>query len=729
MAPSKGSFQGLGLSPNILKGLAQMNYRLPTPVQRRSLPHSLSGVDTVVMARTGSGKTAAFLIPLLEKLKSHSRVVGCRAIVMSPSRELASQTLSFAKKMGRFTGIRFALIVGGDSMEKQFETLASNPDIIICTPGRLMHHLKEIKELSLKSVEMVIFDEADRLFEMGFAEQIHEIMRTIPEHRQNLLFSATMPPVLVQFARAGLMDPVLIRLDTDTKISESLSLAFFTVRNEDKPACLLFLLRQVIPSGNMTAIFAPTQHHVVFLQQLLAEAGISASVVYGSLDQQARQENLDCFRHGKTKLLLVTDVAARGIDIPLLNNVINYAFPFVPKLFVHRGGRAARQGRPGVAFSFVAPDELPYMIDLYKYLGKEPISPEDVNSSCSYDMSEITPANTHFGSFPQCVLDDEIEATRQIISRSRQSMLQQLENVARNAEKQYKRMRTDPDKRSIKASKQLNIGQVHPMLRKFDGGEAELEKKVYIDTMSSFRPKETILEVLGKGVKTGEDVMGAMRKKGRLSRLLNSAAAKTTTNQQMTTEKDSCDVEGGEGTKLNQADVGLAYIVNGVDNHCDVRKDGVMKDKYNEDEKDDESSSPHNPILGELALKSSSGQAKPRLSRAARKKLKKAEKEGEPVTVAPCVLSTCKGERKQKHREQQFGGGGKGMGAYADPEHFIGYGIDEATAMVNASLEPRTVEKVTITTSMPPKLFPFFVFNSINQFELVVGWVYAMLSL
>ncbi len=689
MAPSKGSFQGLGLSPNILKGLAQMNYRLPTPVQRRSLPHSLSGVDTVVMARTGSGKTAAFLIPLLEKLKSHSRVVGCRAIVLSPSRELAIQTLSFAKKMARSTGVRFALIVGGDSMEKQFETLASNPDVIICTPGRLMHHLKEIKEFSLRSVEMVIFDEADRLFEMGFAEQIHEIMRTIPERRQNLLFSATMPPVLVQFARAGLMDPVLIRLDTDTKISDSLSLSFFTVRNEDKPACLFFLLRQVIPSGNMTAIFVPTRHHVMFLQQLLAEAGISASAVYGALDQQARQENLDCFRHGKTKLLLVTDVAARGIDIPLLNNVINYSFPSLPKLFVHRGGRAARQGRPGIAFSFVAPDELPYMMDLYKYLGKEPISP-DVDFG-GYDVNEITPANAHFGSFPQCVLDDEVETTRQIISRSHQSVLQQLEKVALNAEKQYKRMRTDPDKRSIKASKHLNIGHIHPILRKFDGGQAELEKKEYINAMSNFRPKETILEVLGKGTKVGDVVMSAMRKKGRLSRLLNSAAAKT--NQQMTTITEDSDV--AEGGKLNQVNVDY-NAVNKANGDNDVCKEGVVKDKYGEDE--DEKEEPPQPIYNELLLKSS-GQTKPRLSRAARNKLKKAEKEGEPaaaaVAVAAHVLSTSKGERKQKHRDQQFGGGGKGLGAYADPEHFIGYGIDEATAMINASLEPRTVEKVT----------------------------------
>ncbi len=682
MAPSKGSFQGLGLSPNILKGLAQMGYRLPTPVQRRSMPHSLSGVDTVVMARTGSGKTAAFLIPLLEKLRSHSRVVGCRGIVLSPSRELALQTLSFAKKMARYTGVRFALIVGGDSMDKQFDALAANPDVIICTPGRLMHHLKEIKELSLKSVEMVIFDEADRLFEMGFAEQIHEIMRTIPERRQNLLFSATMPPVLVQFARAGLMDPVLIRLDTDTKISDSLSLAFFTMRNEDKPACLLFLLRRIIPAGDMTAIFVPTRHHVIFLQQLLAEAGISSSVVYGALDQQARQENLYTFRHGKTKLLLVTDVAARGIDIPLLNNVINYSFPSLPKLFVHRVGRAARQGRPGIAFSFVAPDELPYMMDLYTYLGTEPISPDgDVKG---YSVKEITPADIHYGSFPQCVLDDEVETVQQLISRSHQSVLKKLEKVALNAEKQYKRMRTDPAKRSIKASKDLYTGYVHPMLRKFDDGQMALEKKEYINAMSNFRPKETIFEVLGKGGAgaSAEGVMSAVRKRNRLSRLLNSVSEMNSNTQQqmtMTTEDD------GGSCRLNGGGSDTAASVNKGNDVCE----GMVKDQHNDDE--DEKEEPQG-LFNELPQRR---HQKQRLSCSARNKLKKAEKRGE-TAVAGHVLSTSKGEKKKKHRDQQLAAGVNGLGAYADPEHFIGYGIDEATAMINASMEPRTVEKVTI---------------------------------
>ncbi|CAN0110985.1 unnamed protein product, partial [Phaeothamnion confervicola] len=367
-----GAFQKLGLSPAVFRGVMGMGYKVPTPVQRKSLPVSLGGVDAVVMARTGSGKTAAFLIPMLEKLKEHSSRVGCRAVILSPTRELAMQTLKFAKQMGKYTGLRFALLVGGDSMERQFSNLADNPDVVIATPGRLAHHLHEVAEFTLKSIEMVIIDEADRLFEMGFAEQMREIMQGIPEERQTLLFSATMPKLLVQFARAGLRDPVLIRLDTESKVSENLSMAFFTCRSGDKPAALLLLLRQIIPADQMTVVFTATRHHAEFLHELLASVRLRSSVVYGAMDQEARKMNLDRFRNGSTKLLIVTDVAARGIDIPLLDNVVNYSFPSLPKLFVHRVGRVARQNRKGAAFSLVDPDELPYMLDFFLFLGRTP---------------------------------------------------------------------------------------------------------------------------------------------------------------------------------------------------------------------------------------------------------------------------------------------------------------------------------------------------------------------
>lgn len=238
-----------------------------------------------------------------------------------------------------------------------------------------MHHLSEVEGFSLRSVQYVVFDEADRLFEMGFAEQLRLILSKMGESRQTLLFSATMPGQLAEFARAGLREPELIRLDTETKISPDLSLAFFTVRQDDKPAALLHLLRETIPAGQQTIVFASTKHHVEFLQAggparfarpvhmlslpsfssfcycdgqaLLTSDGVPSAAVYGAMDQAARKISVAKFRAGKVQFLIVTDVAARGIDIPLLDNVVNYDFPPKPKLFVHRAGVLSGR-RPGL---------------------------------------------------------------------------------------------------------------------------------------------------------------------------------------------------------------------------------------------------------------------------------------------------------------------------------------------------------------------------------------------
>lgn len=211
---SSGGFQALNLSSPIYKGIMRMGYRVPTPVQRKTLPVALLGSDIVSMARTGSGKTAAFCVPMLERLCNSSEEdntghsnEGCRGVILSPTRELALQTLKVVKSLGHFTDLRIIPIVGGDGMEAQFNDMANKPDVIVATPGRLAHHLLEVPDFKLNSVEIVIFDEADRLFEMGFAGQMRDITRSMPEHRQTMLFSATLPKMLVEFARAGLHEP------------------------------------------------------------------------------------------------------------------------------------------------------------------------------------------------------------------------------------------------------------------------------------------------------------------------------------------------------------------------------------------------------------------------------------------------------------------------------------------------------------------------------------------
>ena len=364
-----GGFQSMGLSYPVYKAITHQGYKIPTPIQRKTIPIIMEGRDVVAMARTGSGKTAAFLVPLVERLKAHSAKVGCRALILSPSRELATQTHKFCKELSKYTDLRCCLFVGGDNMDDQFAAIASNPDVIIATPGRLMHLMVEMR-MDIKTVEFVVFDEADRLFEMGFAVQLHEILLRLHDSRQTLLFSATLPRLLVDFAKAGLRNPALIRLDVDTKISRDLQMFFFATKPDDKDGALLYLLRHCIPEGQQTVIFVSTKHHVEYIQALLSSASIDCTYVYGALDQDARKIHLSRFRLGKVPILVVTDVAARGIDVPLLQNVVNYDFPPSSKVFVHRVGRTARAGQSGCAWSLVSNDELPYMVDLQLFTGR-----------------------------------------------------------------------------------------------------------------------------------------------------------------------------------------------------------------------------------------------------------------------------------------------------------------------------------------------------------------------
>ncbi|KAG3109502.1 putative DEAD-box ATP-dependent RNA helicase 29 [Phytophthora idaei] len=491
-----GGFQHLGLSPLVFRGVMAMGYKVPTPIQRKSLPIVLSGKDCVAMARTGSGKTAAFLIPMVEKLKEHSTKIGVRAVVLSPTRELAVQTLRFAKQLSKFTSLKMALIVGGEGMDQQFEAIAANPDVLVATPGRLMHLLQEIPDFNLKAVEYVVFDEADRIFEMGFAEQLQEILKNMPTSRQTLLFSATLPKALVQFARAGLSDPELIRLDVENKISENLKMAFFTVRSLDKPALFLYMVREFVPKGDQTIVFAATRHHVEFLHALLAANHIEASCAYGDMDQASRKINLGKFRAKKTSLLIVTDVAARGIDIPLLNNVLNYSFPPTAKLFVHRVGRAARAGRSGTAFSFVDPDETPFMVDLHLYIGRrlEDSSPEQSAGTKPYSLSTMRVEDVHYGAFPNELIDQENEAIQETVRSHPQ--VQPLVKVCDNAYKAYARTRADPSKNSIRRGKELAVKKVHPLFQQeYVLDKSKADKAAYIDSLQTFRPPQTIFEI------------------------------------------------------------------------------------------------------------------------------------------------------------------------------------------------------------------------------------------
>ncbi|KAG4101603.1 DEAD-domain-containing protein [Neocallimastix lanati (nom. inval.)] len=493
-----GGFQSMGLSSFVYKAIIHKGYKVPTPIQRKTIPIILEGKDVVAMARTGSGKTASFLIPIIEKLKAHSVKVGVRALILSPTRELAIQTLKFVKDFGKYTDLRTCVIVGGDNMEEQFSAIAGNPDIIIATPGRLMHLIIEMN-YDLKTVQHVVFDEADRLFEMGFEEQLKEILFKLPQERQTILFSATLPRLLVDFAKAGLTDPSLIRLDVDSKMSKDLQAAFFSVKRIEKESALLFLLKHVIKENESTIVFAATKHHVEYLHELLDKANIDNTYIYGSLDQTARKINISKFRNGTSKILIVTDVAARGIDIPLLENVINYDFPTSSKIFIHRVGRAARAGRKGVAYSFVSSDEMPYFIDLQLFTGRP------LKLAIDYEDGEEPDYTTEivYGNIPQDSLDMETSYIEKLIKSS--VTLEGLKKVTQNAYKLYYKTRAKASSESYIHAKELveKFAGIHPILSSVIDKD-EIERAKIVNSLTSFRPHETIFEVGKRGLKSAE---------------------------------------------------------------------------------------------------------------------------------------------------------------------------------------------------------------------------------
>jgi ATP-dependent RNA helicase DDX54/DBP10 len=419
--------------------------------------------------------------------------------------------------------------------------ISNNPDIIIATPGRLLHLIVEMS-LSLSSVQYVVFDEADRLFELGFATALTEILARLPASRQTLLFSATLPKSLVEFAKAGLSDPKLVRLDAESKISSDLRMAFFSVKQAEKDASLLALLRDVIkvPYGStesfkeddtessgkhkkgkfkakhpthsaphQTLVFAATKHHVEYLSALLTAAGYAVSALYGSLTQSARTYQMNQFLAQKTSILVVTDVAARGLDIPVLENVVNYDFPVGARIFVHRVGRTARAGRKGWAWSLVAHGELPYLCDLQLFLGRPLITLSSSIPASATTSEEPYTQSLILAPFPRDLMDLEVEYVRTLDES--QNTLPTLRAVMGRGHAMYERSRGKASPASYRRAKELGRsgqeGVIHPVLTLMQGGDdkkedtREMEEKraAIVRAVSAFKPAETVFEVGTRG--------------------------------------------------------------------------------------------------------------------------------------------------------------------------------------------------------------------------------------
>ena len=492
---SGGSFKAMGLSPYLQKSIVRKGYLNPTPVQRKTIPLLLQGRDVIAMARTGSGKTAAFAIPLVQKLQSHSPKVGVRALVLSPTRELALQSSTVISQLAKHTDLRVVCIVGGEALEDQYSLLAGNPDVIVATPGRLLHIATDAKLTVLRTVEFFVIDEADRMFEMGFAAQVRMITdlmngqekAALSEegdftriNRQTALLSATIPQQVADFAKIGLSDPELVRMDADGKLSADLKTLFLHVKSDYKDAALVYLLQNLQKASGLAQpkdgrqlqgiIFVSTKHHAEYLNELMRAFHFASVCVYGSMDQEARVNAMDQFRAGLYQFMLVTDLAARGIDIPLLDVVINYDFPPKPKLFIHRTGRVARAGRVGTAFSLVAPDELPYLLDLDVFLG---------GSSAQ-----------NLGSIPQQLLDELADSIANKKKLSNSVAFEDLLRVMRNACKMYVKTRPSASPNAYVRAKSMDV-KTHPLF-----GSVAQETHDMLKAIGSYKRHQNLLNIL-----------------------------------------------------------------------------------------------------------------------------------------------------------------------------------------------------------------------------------------
>jgi ATP-dependent RNA helicase RhlE len=356
----------LKLHPSLHKGLKELGFQRPTPIQAEAIPVALEGRDVLACAMTGSGKTAAFVLPILHHLidKPRGRT---RALVVTPTRELAAQILTALDSMAVHTPITAAAIYGGVGMAQQEHAMRAGVDVLIATPGRLLDHLSA-PYASLKNIEFLVLDEADRMLDMGFLPDIKRILKLVPAKRQTLLFSATMPPPIAALTREMLHNPLMIDLGRRSLPAVGITQAVYPVKQDLKKDLLLALLNR----GEMSQalVFTRTKHRANRLAEQLVKRGIKAERIHGNRSQGQRTAALAGFKNGQYKVLVATDIAARGIDIEMLGHVVNFDVPQAPDDYIHRVGRTARAGEVGEAFTFVAPDEQNDLRAIEKAIGK-----------------------------------------------------------------------------------------------------------------------------------------------------------------------------------------------------------------------------------------------------------------------------------------------------------------------------------------------------------------------
>jgi len=351
-------FGALGIGPSLCRALSELGFEHPTDLQQQAIPEALEGTDVLGLAQTGTGKTAAFSLPILEQLMAdrvRARSRHPSVLILAPTRELAAQIQSDIADYARYTKIRHTCIFGGVSAQKQIRALADGVEVLVATPGRLLD-LAGSRDVNLSEVTHLVLDEADRLLDMGFIRDVNRIVAMLPEDRQSMLFSATMPKEVAALAARILTDPVRVDVSPETMTVEKIEQAVVHVENDRKQDVLQTLLHE--PEVTRAIVFTRTKHGANRVATKLDKAGIAAEAIHGNKSQNARQRALENFKSGESWVLVATDIAARGIDIEGISHVINFELPHEPESYVHRIGRTARAGASGVAWSLVDPSEI-----------------------------------------------------------------------------------------------------------------------------------------------------------------------------------------------------------------------------------------------------------------------------------------------------------------------------------------------------------------------------------
>ncbi len=349
----EGTFEDLPLHSKLRKGIQEIGYRVPTPIQRGTIPHAVLGRDIIGTAQTGTGKTAAFLLPVLERLLEEPRG-RTHALILTPTRELALQAEGFLRKLAGHTHLRGAVVYGGVGMADQERALRGGAEIIVATPGRLLDHMSR-GYVNFQGLKILVLDEADRMLDMGFLPDVRRILQRLPKVRQTMLFSATMPPEIVALSREFLRDPKMVQVEERTVAAVGVTHLALPVPSHLKTDLLYELLKDEMMSSVL--VFARTKHRADNLARQLGQSGINVAVIHGNRSQSQRVRALEGFRTGEYRVLVATDIAARGVDVKDVSHVVNFDVPHEPEIYIHRVGRTARAQQRGDAYTLVMPEE------------------------------------------------------------------------------------------------------------------------------------------------------------------------------------------------------------------------------------------------------------------------------------------------------------------------------------------------------------------------------------